>query len=124
MQSFPQSPLNSIIKDGDKITFFTGPFSRTKWFNNSTVENGFGGGAGFYFSHKYYLYVQTTSCPIVKGTENTNSFVMNMFGASVGYCFNPLKKIHFVAGTQIYKSTVINKEDINPVDVELNYLKD
>ncbi len=123
VQSYSQSSSrNSVLKDGDKVTFFTGPFSRTNWMNNLSAKSNFGGGAGLYFNHKYYVYIQTTSCPVEKSSDDLDKFVMNMIGASVGYCINPLKKVHFVTGTQIYKSTVINKKDINPVHVELNYL--
>ncbi len=50
--------VKTIIGENNNITFFIGPFLRNKWFNSSTVVNAFGGGAGFYFHHKYYIYTE------------------------------------------------------------------
>lgn len=116
------SSFNSILKDGDKVGFFTGPFSRTKWINGSMAGNTFGGGAGLYFNHKFYVYIQTTSCTVEKSPDDRDNFVMNMIGASMGYCFNPQRTVHFVAETQVYKASVINNKDINPTAIDLNYL--
>lgn len=47
---------------------------------------------------------------------------MNIIGASFGYCINPQKKVHFVAGTQLYNSSATNNEDVNPTNIYLNYM--
>jgi hypothetical protein len=113
--------VRTVLKEGDKIGFFTGPYYRNAWFGNSASS--FGGGAGFYFNHKYYIYLQTTSFPIEKSSKNEDRFVMNTFGPSVGYCHKPANKFHFVFGTQIYSANVVNDENINPGnDIDLKYL--
>jgi|GEM_PF-3025725 len=115
--------VKSIISENNNITFFTGPFLRNKWFNNSTVVNAFGGGAGFYFQHKYYIYIQTTSFPVELSSDNNNKFIMNALGVSIGYCINPSNVIHFVAGSQLYSAVVTNNKDVNPNNnIKLNYL--
>ena len=115
--------IQTLMSEDDNLTFFTGPFLRNKWFENSTVVGAFGGGAGFYFHHAYYVYLQTTSFPIELSSNNNDKYIMNALGVSVGYCFNPTSAIHFVAGTQIYNAVVTNNKDVNPNNnIKLNYL--
>jgi hypothetical protein len=115
--------VRTLMNEGENVTFFTGPFLRNKWFENSSVVNAFGGGAGFYFQHKYYIYLQTTSFPIEFGSGNSNKYNMNALGVSIGYCFNPKGVFHFVTGSQIYSAVVTNNKDINPDNnIKLNYL--
>ncbi len=115
--------IRTILKDRNKIGFFTGPFYRNVQFGNSNFTGAFGGGAGFYFNHKYYIYLQTTSFPIEKSAKNSDKYNMNALGPSIGYCYKPSNMIHAVLGTQIYNATVINDESINPDnDIELKYL--
>lgn len=115
--------VKTLIGEDNNVTFFTGPFLRNKWFNNSTVVNAFGGGAGFYFNHRYYIYLQTTSFPVELSSNNSDKYILNALGVSVGYCFNPSSAIHFVAGSQIYSAVVTNNKDVNPNNnIKLNYL--
>lgn len=115
--------LKTVIKEGNTIGFFTGPYYRNVWFGNSNYTGTFGGGAGFYFKHKYFIYLQTTSFPIEKSSQNKDRYTMNTFGPSIGYCHKPSNMIHAVLGTQIYNATVTNDKSINPDnDIKLNYL--
>ncbi len=120
-QTQPDS-VNTIIGESDNITFFTGPFLRNKWFNNSKIVNAFGGGAGFYFHHRYYVYLQTTSFLVELSSGNNDKYIMNALGLSIGYCFNPYSAIHFVTGLEIYNAVVTNNKDVNPNNIKLNYL--
>ena len=115
--------VQTVIEEGDNLTFFTGPFLRNKRFGNSNVVNAFGGGAGFYLYHKYYIYIQTTSFPIELSSGNNDKYILNALGVSVGYCLNPINVVHFVIGSQIYSGIVTNDKDANPSNnINLNYL--
>lgn len=123
LTAFSQSDtIHSVFKEGKRITFFTGPFSRNKLFDNSKFVSNFGGGGGIYINHKYYVYLQTTSFTLENDNNDSERFIMNMLGVSAGYNFNPAAKVHLVAGTQIYHSSIINDEDVNPIATELKYL--
>ncbi len=115
--------VHTVLREGNKIGFFTGPFYRNVQFGNSNFTGTFGGGAGFYFNHKYYVYLQTTSFPIEKSSENSDRYIMNALGPGIGYCYKPSKMIHAVLGTQIYSATVVNDKNINPNnDIKIKYL--
>ncbi len=121
-QEKPDS-VQTLVGEGGKITFFTGPFLRNKWFKNSSAVSAFGGGAGVYYNHTYYVYLQTTSFPIERGSNSNDKYILNALGVSVGYCFNHSRVLHFVAGSQIYYGAVTNNKDVNPDNnIKLNYL--
>jgi len=92
-----------------RLTMFAGPYTRLRFINN-TLVTGMGGGGIFCWDHRYYIYGQMTSYTADVPNHSGKEMELTNFGATLGYIFFPLKKIHFSAGVQFAQNTIIFRE--------------
>jgi hypothetical protein len=136
---FAQSSQDDDVEyffDIGKLSMFAGPYTRLR-FINSTLVTGMGGGGGFCWDHRYYIYGQMTS--YISDMPNNAGKEMELvnYGGTIGYIFFPQNKIHFSTGIQFAYNNIkfrennglkINRDitffSIAPeVNVEANILK-
>jgi len=95
--------------DVGKIAMFAGPYTRLRFINNKLVS-GMGGGGVICWDHRYYIYGQMTSYSAdVPSSSNKEMDLVN-YGATLGYIFFPLNKIHFSTGVQLANNEITFRE--------------
>jgi hypothetical protein len=111
--TFAESPQNNDVEyffNTGKFTMFAGPYTRLR-FINSTLVTGMGGGGIFCWDHRYYIYGQMTSYTSAVPNHSEKEMELANYGATLGYIFFPLKKIHFSAGIQFAQNTIAFREN-------------
>jgi len=105
---YADSDVNYFF-DAGKISMFAGPYTRLRFINNKLVT-GMGGGGVICWDHRYYIYGQMTSYSAdVPNSSNKEMDLVN-YGATLGYIFFPLNKIHFSTGVQLAGNEVTFRE--------------
>jgi len=95
--------------DVGKLSMYAGPYTRLRFINNRLVT-GMGGGGVICWDHRYYIYGQMTSYSAdVPNSPNKEMDFVN-YGATLGYIFSPLNKIHFSAGVQLASNEITFRE--------------
>jgi hypothetical protein len=108
---FAESSNNDVkyFFDISKISMFAGPYTRLCFINN-TLVTGMGGGGIICWDHRYYIYGQMTSYSANVPNNSNKEMELVNYGATLGYIFFPLNKVHFSIGIQFASNTITFRE--------------